>query len=129
MGSLRGRFANDLLTCCMSLGLVNSCKNNDNIHKEKHKGNHYRSSGFISDKVHMSLYKNTCVFILGLESISRDVAYNASQPRRLDSTVELTKYSFVLYLQHSRHDVKCKPAINIKLSCFKLFKTLVFSIA
>ena len=51
--------------------------------------------------------------ILGLQSISRDVAHNASHPRRLDPTMELIiKYSFVLYLQHGRHDVKCKPSIS-----------------
>ena len=49
--------------------------------------------------------------ILGLQSISRDVAHNARHPRRLDPTMELIKYSFVLYLQHGRHDVKCKPSI------------------
>ena len=49
--------------------------------------------------------------ILGLRSISRDVAHNVSHPRRLDPTMELIKYSFVLYLQHGRHDVKCKPSI------------------
>ena len=47
---------------------------------------------------------------LGLQSISRDVAHNASHPRRLDPTMELIKYSFVLYLQHGRHDVQCKPS-------------------
>ena len=53
--------------------------------------------------------------ILGLQSISRDVADNvshpSSHPRRLDPTMELITYSFVLYLQHGRHDVKCKPSI------------------
>ena len=49
--------------------------------------------------------------ILGLQSISRDVAHNASHPRGLDPTMELIKYSFVLYLQHGRHDVKCKPSM------------------
>ena len=34
----------------------------------------------------------------------------ASHPRRLDPTIELMKYSFVLYLQHSRHDVRCQPS-------------------
>ena len=51
------------------------------------------------------------ITILGLQSISRDVAHNASHPRRLDPTMELIKYSFVLYLQHGRHDVKCKPSM------------------
>ena len=49
--------------------------------------------------------------ILGLQSISRDVAVNVSHPRRLDPTVELITYSFVLYLQHSHHDVECKPSM------------------
>ena len=44
--------------------------------------------------------------ILSLQSISRDVADNLNHPRRLDPTVELITYSFVLYLQHGRHDVK-----------------------
>ena len=48
---------------------------------------------------------------LGLQSISRDMADNVSHPRRLDPTMELITYSFVLYLQHGRHDVKCKPSI------------------
>ena len=51
--------------------------------------------------------------ILGLQSISWDVAHNASHPCRLDPTMELIKYSFVLYLQHDRHDVKCKPSIGV----------------
>ena len=50
--------------------------------------------------------------ILGLQSVSRDVADNVSNPRRLDPTMELITYSFVLYLQHGRHDVKCKPSIG-----------------
>ena len=53
--------------------------------------------------------------IRGLQSIPRDVAHNASHPRRLDPTVELIKYSFVLYLQHGRHDVKCKPSMVSKV--------------
>ena len=50
--------------------------------------------------------------ILGLQLISRDVADNVSHPRRLDPTMELITYSFVLYLQHGRHDVKWKPSIE-----------------
>ena len=49
--------------------------------------------------------------ILGLQSISRDVADNVRHPRWLDPTMELITYSFVLYLQHGRHDNKCKPSI------------------
>ena len=49
--------------------------------------------------------------ILGLQSISRDAKDNVSHPRRLDPTMELITYSFVLYLQHGRRDVKCKPSI------------------
>ena len=48
----------------------------------------------------------------GLQSFSRDVADNVSHPRRLDPTMELITYSFVLYLQHSRHDVKRKPSVG-----------------
>ena len=36
-------------------------------------------------------------YILDLQSISRDVADNVSPPRRLDPTMELITYSFVLY--------------------------------
>ena len=54
--------------------------------------------------------------ILSLQSISRDVANNVSHPRRLDPTMELITYSFVLYLQHGRHDVKCKPSILLSNS-------------
>ena len=50
--------------------------------------------------------------ILDLQLISWDVADNVSHPRRLDPTLELITYIFlVLYLQHGRHDVKCKPSI------------------
>ena len=49
--------------------------------------------------------------ILGLQSISRDVADNGSHPRWLEPTIELITYSFVFYLQHGRHAVKCKPSI------------------
>ena len=40
------------------------------------------------------------------------MADNVSHPRRLDPTMELITYFFVLYLQHGRHDVKCKPSIH-----------------
>ena len=50
---------------------------------------------------------------LSLQSISGDVADNVSHLCRLDMTMELITYSFVLYLQHGRHDVKCKPSIAI----------------
>ena len=53
----------------------------------------------------------TLYFILGLQSISRDAEDNGSHPRRLDPTMELIAYSFVLYLLHGRRDVKCKPSI------------------
>ena len=53
------------------------------------------------------------LIILGLQSISRDVADNDRHPRRLDPTMELITYSFVLYLQHGGYDVKCKPSIGI----------------
>ena len=46
--------------------------------------------------------------ILSLQSISGDVADNVSRPRQQDPTMELITYSFMLYLQHGRHDVKCK---------------------
>ena len=52
--------------------------------------------------------------ILGLQSISRDAANNVSHPRRLDPKMEFMTYSFVLYLQHGRHDVKCKPSIVVE---------------
>ena len=56
--------------------------------------------------------------IFGLQLISRDLADNVSHPRRLDLTVELITYSIVLYLQHGRHDVKCKPSIsNSVITC------------
>ena len=35
-----------------------------------------------------------------------------SHPHRLDPTMELITYSFVLYLQHGCHDVKCKTSIE-----------------
>ena len=47
--------------------------------------------------------------IFGFQSISRDVADNVSPPYQLDPTMEIITFSFVLYLQHDRHDAKCKP--------------------
>ena len=44
-----------------SARVLESVKTLINIHKEKHKGNHDRSSGFISGKAHMSLYIKTHV--------------------------------------------------------------------
>ena len=49
--------------------------------------------------------------ILSLQSISGDVADYVNHLRWLDPTMELITYAIVLYLQHSRHDVKCKPSI------------------
>ena len=34
-----------------------------------------------------------------------------SSPRRLDPTIAMIEYYFVLYLQHVCHDVTCKPSI------------------
>ena len=45
-------------------------------------------------------------------AISWDAENNGSHPRRLDPTMELITYSFVLYLQNGRCDVKCKPSIK-----------------
>ena len=42
---------------------------------------------------------------------SRDMADNVNHPRRLNPTIESITYSFVLYLQHGRHDVKYKQPI------------------
>ena len=54
--------------------------------------------------------------ILGLQSISWNAADNVCQPRRLDPTMELITYSFVLYLQHGCYDVICKLSIpNLRL--------------
>ena len=64
---------------------------------------------------HFSSLSVLLCLILGLQSISRDVADNVSLPRRLDPTMELITYSFVLYLQHGRHDVKCKRSIQIEI--------------
>ena len=55
------------------------------------------------------------LLILALQSTLWDVADDVSHPRRLDPTMELMTYSFVLYLQHGRHDVKCKPSIVISV--------------
>ena len=56
--------------------------------------------------------KNRRSSILGLQSISWDVADNVSHPRRLDTTMEQIAHSFVLYLQHGHHYVKCNPSIG-----------------
>ena len=56
-------------------------------------------------------YKWLMLLILGLQSISRDAENSGSHPRRLDPTMELITYSFVLYLQTGRRDVKCKPSM------------------
>ena len=61
---------------------------------------------------HLEWRHNTLSSILGLQSISRDAADNVSHPRRLDPTMEVITYSFVLYLQHGRHDVICKPSMG-----------------
>ena len=53
------------------------------------------------------------IFILGLQSISWNMADNVSHPHRPDPIVELITYFIVLYLQHGRHYVKCKPSIVI----------------
>ena len=66
------------------------------------------------------------VIILGLQSFSRAVAHNVSHSRRLDPTMELITYSFVLYLCHGRHDVKCKPSIR-KVYCITCRKARHFS--
>ena len=49
-------------------------------------------------------------------------------PRRLDPTKELITYSFVLYLQHGRHGVKCKPSIEGQLpgiTCHPISRKLI----
>ena len=46
----------------------------------------------------LGLFISVPVTILGLQSISRDVTDNVNHPRRLDPTIELITYSFVLYL-------------------------------
>ena len=61
-------------------------------------------------RIYVSLSRMFQGVILSLQSISGDVADNVSHPRRQDPTMELVTYSFVLYLQHGRHDVKCKPS-------------------
>ena len=51
---------------------------------------------------------NTNYTILGLQSVSQDMADNVSHsvhPRRLDPTMELITNSFVLYLQHGRQTI------------------------
>ena len=55
--------------------------------------------------------ENKDLAILSLQSISWDVVDNVSHPRRLDPTMELITYSFVLYLQNGCHDVKYKPSM------------------
>ena len=47
----------------------------------------------------------------GLQSIAQDVSDNVSHPCRLDPTMEVITYSFVLYLQRGCHEVICKPSI------------------
>ena len=71
----------------------------------------YANSTTCDITLHNDFWNQT---ILRLQSISQDVADNVSHPRRLDPTIELITYSFVLYLQHGRHDVKCKPSIAHK---------------
>ena len=70
---------------------------------------------------------NIFIAILGLQSTSRDVTDNVSHPRRLDPTMKLITYSFVLYLQHGRHDVKCKPSIAQIYMIYLLLGKLVWS--
>ena len=56
--------------------------------------------------------------ILGLQSIAQDVSDNVSHPRRLDPTMEVITYSFVLYLQRGCHEVICKPSIVFTVQFF-----------
>ena len=72
------------------------------------------AKGLIHVAINRDILKHDRFTILGLQSISGDVADNVSHPCRLDPTMQLITYSFVLYLQHGRHDVKCKPSIGIK---------------
>ena len=65
---------------------------------------------------------DTSALILGLQSFSRDAEDNGSYRRRLDSTMELITYSFVLYLQHGRHDVKCKHQYCYILIIYCVYK-------
>ena len=65
--------------------------------------------------------------ILGWQSISRDAENNGSHPRRLDPTMELITYSFVLYLQNGRRDVKCKPSILGNESDVKAATVILFT--
>ena len=47
---------------------------------------------------------------------------------RLDPTIELIKHSFVLYLQHGRHDVKCKPSIHVHTKALHALLKFVYLI-
>ncbi len=51
--------------------------------------------------------------ILRLQSTSWDKAEHSARPRRLDPTIAIKIYSFVLYLQHVCHDITCKPSMQI----------------
>ena len=49
--------------------------------------------------------------ILDLQSITWNLGENLNHPRWLNPTMELITYFFVVWLQHGRHCVKCKPSI------------------
>ena len=53
-----------------------------------------------------------CWFAINLLGCGAVADNNVNHPRRLDPTMELT-YFFALYLQHGRHDVKCKQSIQL----------------
>ena len=44
----------------------------------------------------------------------------------MDPTMEIITYSFVLYLQHGRYDVKCKPSIatSFVMNSLTIFKKM-----
>ena len=69
----------------------------------------------------MFLTNHSSAFLLHDVRVVKNVACfklpNVSLPRRPDPKMELITYSFVLYLQHGRHDVKCKPSI----ACISLY--------
>ena len=79
------------------------------------------------DSAKITIFLGVDYTILGLQSISRDAENNGSHPRRLDPTMELITYSFVLYLQNGRRDVKCKPSILGNESAVKAAAVILFN--
>ena len=72
-----------------------------------------KNNWFKKNLVRQNTYLPQGFFLIILKTVFLvcNQSLDVSHPRRLDPTMKLMTYTFVLYLQHGRHDVKCKPSI------------------